>query len=71
MKYLTCEDYFKESPNILMAGFTHEQELAKLQECTRFIKLINDHLKFDTKILCTAIQIFCTFVRKYSFAEFN
>ena len=33
--------------------------------------MINDHLKFDNRILCTAIHIFCTFCRKFSFAEFN
>jgi hypothetical protein len=33
--------------------------------------MINDYLKFDNRILCTAIQIFCTYARKYSFAEFN
>lgn len=55
----------------MLAGFTHEQELTRLLECTRFIRQINEHLKFDARVLCIAIHIFCTFARKYSFAEFN
>ena len=71
MKYLTCEDYFSASPNILLTGMSEQAEVARLLECTKFIKLINDHLKFDNRVLCTAIHIFCTYARKYTFAEFN
>lgn len=71
MKYLTCDDYFRPSPNILLAGLSETAERAKLLECTAFIKLINDQLRFDNRVLCTAIHIFMTFCRKYSFAEFS
>ncbi len=71
MKYLTVEDYFSPSVNVRLAGLTPEAENKRLLDCVTFIKKINDHLKFDDRILCIAIHIFSIYARKFTFAEFN
>ena len=71
MRYLTCADYFKPSPNITLAGMSEESESEKLQECTKFIQQINSHLNQDAELLLMAVHIFCMFARKKSFVEFD
>ena len=48
-----------------------EVEQFRLLQCSRFIRQIDDHLKFDNRILCTSIHIFCLYSRMKSFAEFD
>ena len=42
-----------------------------MQDSIAFIKLVNDELKFDNRLLCTAIHIFIMFTRKHPFTTFN
>ena len=71
MKYLTVDDYFSPSVNVRLVGLSPEAENKRLLDCIAFIKKINDHLKFDDRILCIAIYLFTIYARKHTFAEFN
>ena len=71
MKFLTVEDYFSPSTNIILAGLSPEAENKRLTECVTFIKYINDYLKFEDRTLCIAIHLFILYARKFTFAEFN
>ena len=70
MRYLTVEDFFAPSANSLV-GMSSEQEYQRLLDSIGFIKLLNDELKFDNRILCTSINIYVLFTRKHAFTEFH
>jgi hypothetical protein len=70
MKFLTAEDYFCNSVN-LSTGMSKEAEEQRLHDSLAFIKLVNDELKFDNRLFCTAIHIFIMFTRKHPFTTFN